>query len=95
MNLRDTIVVIFFALLGFVGSVILYYKQAPPIIVAVFLATGVASLVYRFLGGIEKATINIGTLKVGGSIAALIGVAIALNGYLVGNYSPPLLGRTR
>ena len=83
MNLRDTIVVIFFALLGFAGSVVLYYEQAAPIMVAVFLATSVASLVYRFLGGIGNATLTIGAAKVGGSIAALIGVAITLNGYLV------------
>ena len=55
---------------------------APPIIIAFFLATGVSSLVYRFLGGIEGAKLTLGTLRIGGSLAALVGVAVAVNPYL-------------
>jgi hypothetical protein len=79
----DDIVIVIFALLGFVGSVVLYRtKSAPPPIISFFLATGVASLVYRFLGGLEKAELVWGTLRVGGTMAALIGIAVYVNGQI-------------
>ncbi len=77
---KDRFVVVFFALLGFVGSVVLYRtSSAPPIIISFFLATGVAALVFGFLGGIEGATLELRWLKLGGSIAALVGVALIVN----------------
>lgn len=78
----DHIVVIFFALLGFVGSVILYRTNGPPIMTAFFLATGVAALVYGFLGGVQQATFVWGALKLSGTLAALVGVAVGVNYYL-------------
>lgn len=78
----DDLVVVIFAFLGFVGSVVLYRIAAPPIIVSFFLSTGVASLVYRFLGGIQGASFVWGALKLGGAMAALVGTAIAVNYYL-------------
>jgi len=78
----DEVIVIFFALLGFVGSVYLYRTGSPSIMVSVFLATGVASLVYRFLGGIQDATFVWGALKLGGTAAALLGIAIGVDHYL-------------
>ncbi len=52
------------AILGFVGGVFLQlFTEAAPILVAVLLATGVAALVYAFLGGIEQATFSVGALK--------------------------------
>jgi hypothetical protein len=76
----DDIIIVIFALLGFIGSVVLYRTaSAPPPIIAFFLAMGVASLVYRFLGGLEKAELVWGTLKITGTMAALIGIAVYVN----------------
>jgi len=79
---RDFRVVLSFAIIGFLGCIVLFLMGFPPILVSVFLATGVASLVYGFLGGIE-ASFNLGTLQVTGSLAALLGCAWLVNGYLV------------
>ncbi len=79
----DDIIIVFFALLGTIGSVVLYRTaSAPPIIISFFLAMGVSSLVYRFLGGIEGAEFAWGTLHVGGTLAALAGIAVGVNQYL-------------
>jgi len=44
--------------------------------VAVLLSAGITALVYRFLGGIGNATFTLGHfLKLGGTIAALVGIA--------------------
>ena len=43
--------------------------------VSVFLSAGITALVYRFLGGIRNASFAVGALKLGGTIAALIGIA--------------------
>lgn len=77
----DDIIIVIFALLGFVGSVVLYRTaSAPTPIISFFLATGVASLVYRFLGGLDRAEFVWGTLRVGGTMAALVGIAVYVNG---------------
>jgi hypothetical protein len=82
---RDDYVIVFFALLGFVGSVVLYRTtSAPPIIIAFYLATGVAALVYRFLGGLEGSTFVWGALRLGGTLAALVGIALGVTRYLEG-----------
>lgn len=75
----EDVVIIVVVAIGFVGSVIIYVLNLASIMVAVFLATGVASLVYRFLGGIQGATFNIGPVKLAGTIAALIGCAYFIN----------------
>jgi hypothetical protein len=81
--LADDVVVIVFAGIGFIGSVVLYlWTSAAPIIIAFFLATGIAAFVYKFLGGIQGASIAIGTLKLGGVMAALVGLALIINGKL-------------
>jgi len=72
--------VIFFSLLGFVGSPVLYYLKFPSVMVALFLSAGVTALLYRFLGGVQGATFTVGALKVGGAAAVLIGVAYWLDG---------------
>ena len=68
----DDTVALVFAFIGFVGGVLLllYYK-APPIVVSFFLATGVAALVYKFLGGIQATSFAVGALKLGGTLAAI------------------------
>lgn len=79
----DDKVVTIFVVIGFCGSLPLYVFRFPPIMIAVFLATGVAALVYRFLGGITGATIGVGTLKLAGTMAALVGLALLINSSLV------------
>jgi hypothetical protein len=68
-------VVICFSLLGLLGSVAFYFLRMPSIIISIFLSAGITALVYRFLGGIKDASFGIGALKLGGTIAVLIGVA--------------------
>jgi hypothetical protein len=75
-------IVMLFALLGLLGSYFLWRSGAPPILISFFLSTGVAALVYRFLGGIQSASFGWGTLKLGGTMAALVGTAFLANYYL-------------
>lgn len=70
-------------LTGFIGGVLIYFLKLPAIVVSIFLATGIAALVYRFLGGTAGASMVMGTLKLSGSIAVLLGSAYFINGELV------------
>jgi hypothetical protein len=70
--------------LGLVGGAILSTLNVPPITSAIFFGVGIAALVYRFLGGIsQKTSITIIGIKLTGSAAALIGIALIVNSYLV------------
>jgi len=71
----EDIVAILFALFGFIGGVVLHLTVRIPVITGLFLGTGVASVAYGCLGGIQNAMFGFGPLKVGGSLAALAGVA--------------------
>lgn len=76
--------------LGLLGPVAIYlFKVAvPQIVVAVLLGCAVAALVYRWLGGISADTsFAIGALKLGGSMAALLGCAWFFNSQLVAQTS--------
>jgi hypothetical protein len=67
--------------LGFLGSPLMYALklEIPAVMHALLLGSSVAALVYRFLGGIATQTsFAIGALKVGGSLAALLGTAIVI-----------------
>jgi hypothetical protein len=83
----DDIVVAAFSILGFGGAVFLPvrygFDRIPPIQVSFLLATGLAALTYRYLGGIEGASFAIGALKLGGTLAALVGIALIINDKLV------------
>jgi hypothetical protein len=80
----DEIVVAGFALVGVGGAVFLpLWFNIPPITTSFLLATGLAALTYRYLGGIQGATFTVGTLKLGGALAALVGIALLINNYLV------------
>ncbi len=69
--------------IGILGGVFLHIRtRAAPIVVAVFLSTGIAAAVYRFLGGIE-ANLNVRGLQITGTMAALVGFAVILNRALV------------
>jgi hypothetical protein len=87
----DEIVVAAFAFLGFGGAVFLplRFNNIPPITISFLLATGLAALTYRYLGGIQGASFAVGTLKLGGTLAALVGIAMLINGKLVPQVQPP------
>jgi hypothetical protein len=57
------------------GAWQIYSIYFPPALIAIFLGISVASLLYRFLGGIHDATFAVGALKVTGSAAVLAGIA--------------------
>lgn len=71
-------------LTGFPGSIFIYFLDLPAVIVATFLGTGIAALIYRFLGGAAGASMAMGTLKLSGSIAVLLGSAWFINNELIG-----------
>ena len=75
----EKIVIISSLVIGFLGAVIMVYFKMPSIISSVFLATGIATLVYYFLGGISDSSFDMGPVRLGGSIAALIASAWIIN----------------
>lgn len=78
----EDIVLISVMVMGFLGSVCIYVfsLSVPPIVVAILLGAAISALVYRFLGGIPASTMfGVGALKLGGSLAALIGSAWFIN----------------
>lgn len=76
-------VILIAILTGFIGSIVLFFLKLPPIVISIFLGTGIAALVYRFLGGIDGASMVMGTIKLSGSIAALLASAYFINGELI------------
>ena len=73
-----------FAFLGFAGAVFLPLRyDVKPIVVSFLLATGIAALTYRYLGGIEGASFTVGLLKLTGTLGALVGIAMLINAELV------------
>jgi hypothetical protein len=79
----DDIVVIVFAFIGLGGGILLaLYTNAPPIITSFLFSTGITALIYRFLGGIQGTSYAVGALKLGGTAACLVGIALLINPYL-------------
>jgi hypothetical protein len=77
---NDDIVVVLFALFGLAGGAVLpLFLPVPPITTSFLLATGLAALTYRFLGGIQSSSVSIGVVRLTGSLAALVGVALVIN----------------
>jgi len=86
----DEIIVAAFAFLGVGGAVFLPLRYTiPPITTSFLLATGLAALTYRFLGGIQGASFTVGSLKLGGALAALVGIAMLINHALVAEQPAP------
>jgi hypothetical protein len=82
MNKFEKIVIIIALSVGLLGGVILIAVSFPPIVPSIFISTAISVLVYHFLGGIKDAGFKMGPIKMGGSIAALIGCAFVINHYL-------------
>jgi len=87
LNKFEKSAIIIILIIGLLGGVALVYLQQPPIISAIFIAMGISMVVYHFLGGIEVAQFNMGPIKLGGSIAALIASAWMINTGLEGQNS--------
>src|SRR6266851_4228673 len=80
----DDIIVTVFAFLGFGGALFLPLKyHVPPIMLSFLAATGIAALVYRFLGGVAGTSLTVGALKATGALAALAGIALVIHVPLV------------
>jgi hypothetical protein len=73
-------VVVCFSLLALVGSAALYWLKMPSIMISIFLSAGITAVVYRFLGGIERTEIFLGTVKLTGTIAAMVALAVWIDG---------------
>jgi hypothetical protein len=50
-------------------ALVVQREHYPPTLIAVFLAIGVAALIYRFMGGLAGTTFQAGLMKLGGSAA--------------------------
>jgi hypothetical protein len=77
----DDVFVAVFALLGVGGAVFLplRFEGFSPTITSFLLATGLAALTYRYLGGVQGASFSMGTLKLGGALAALVGIGLLVH----------------
>ena len=85
----DEKVVAAFAVLGVFGAVFFpMWFTVPPVITSFLMATGLAALAYRFLGGVGGASFAVGTLKLGGALAALVGIAMLINQTLEKQVAP-------
>lgn len=82
LSSKDIIILTTVNAAWFIGSGIAYVLKMPPIMVSVFLGTGIASLVYHLLGGIQGAKLYVGILKVSGPAALLLGSTFFINSYL-------------
>lgn len=80
----DDLIVAAFAFLGVLGAVFLpVFLSIPPLVISFLLATGLAALSYKYLGGISAGTTYaVGALKLTGALAALVGIAFAVNAVL-------------
>lgn len=77
----DEVVALIFALLGFILGIVVWLRFHEATLASWLLATGVASLVYRFLGGVQGVGFDWGRIKAAGSLAALISVAFMVRPY--------------
>jgi hypothetical protein len=86
----DEIVIVLFAFMGVGGAVFLPLRfHIPPITTSFLLATGLAALTYRFLGGIQGTSLGVGSLKLTGVLAALVGIAMIVNHALSSQTAAP------
>ena len=65
--------------LALAGVLVVFLNAVPALLVSVFLACSVATLLYGILGGVSEAGFNFGRIKMGGSAAVLIGGAWFFN----------------
>ncbi len=75
----DTLVVAVLVVAGLSGSLVLWGKEAPPILIAVFFALGASSAFYRFLGGVDGSDFKAGAVKLGGTAAVFMAITVPVN----------------
>lgn len=86
----DDFVPLAVAIFGLAGGVFLpHVLHMPAITTSFLLATGAAAVTFRFLGGVQGASFAVGGLKVGGTLGALIGLALIINHSLAPETQPP------
>ncbi|MDD3077565.1 MAG: hypothetical protein PHH37_00470 [Paludibacter sp.] len=90
MDKFEKVVIAVTLITGLLGGVILSLYHLPAIVTSIFFSIAISVLVYHFLGGIKTAGFNMGPVKLGGSIAALIGCTYFINYFLADqqNYNP-------
>lgn len=76
-------VVITLVLIGLLGGLGAAHMKIQPVLVAVLIALGIAAAIFRFLGGVEGASLTTGTLRLGGSAAVFLVIAWFVNENLV------------
>ena len=79
---EDWVVVALF-ILSVPGGFVAAYMNFQPILVAVLVAFGIAAAIFRFLGGVEGASIKTGSLRLSGSAAVFLAITLVVNGNLV------------
>lgn len=85
----EDIIILSACVVGLFGGIILFFLDASPVIIAWFIALGSAALVYRFLGGIpENSSVTSKTLKISGTLGAMLGIAIFMNPILETQMAP-------
>ncbi len=82
LKAEDPIIIALVAL-GILGGLVAQFMKFPPILVAVLVALGIASAIYRFLGGVAGASIATGSLRLGGTAAVFLAIAWFVNDNLV------------
>lgn len=76
-------VVVALVIVGVPGGLFAAYMKLQPILVAVLVAFGIAAAIFRFLGGVEGASIKTGSLRLSGSAAVFLAITWVINGNLV------------
>jgi hypothetical protein len=73
------------------GGVMSICLKPAPIIIGIFLGMGISSLVYRFLGGIEKSnSLTFKGIKLTGTVAVWIACALIINSELKKQLNPEI-----
>lgn len=84
----EMIVIISLIIIGIVMGIVFYYDEKKDIS-AVMLSIALASILYRFLGGIgQQNSLAIGFLKLSGSAAVLFGFIYGLDQFIFVNEKP-------
>lgn len=80
----ELIVILIMMAAGFVFGIVFYY-DGQPAISSVMFSIALASLIYRFLGGIgNQNSLTLGAIKFGGSAAVVFGFMYGINTFIFG-----------
>ena len=68
----EDIIILALVILGLTGGIILSFTGYAPVVAAILLALVVSSAFFRFLGGVEGASLVTGSIKLGGTAAVFL-----------------------